>query len=399
MTEAVAELPRRNLYLTRLYYFLVVGANGFLFPFISLYYVRQGLSGLEIGLLGTVQASVGLVAAPMWGRWNDRSNRPRLLMQVALVATAVLMLILGRQSEFLIIAFLVGINSLVSAGLDPMSTNMANNVAAHYKDAGFGSIRLWGSMGWSLVTVPAGRLIQTLGIYTAFIGYAVGNILAAVTLRLVPQKAIETEDDATPAADPASIREVLLTIRHSPRLMSLSVGLGFSWLLTAGLYQFEVIYLDELGATETLIGLANALNALVELPGMLWADRLMRSRGPGWLLRMAFLVTAARMVAILAMPTVPMIMVMRLVLGLQYSFYAVGIIGYISAYTNRSYRVTTLALVSITLQNLMAIVGNPLSGAIYDAFGAYWLYVLGLIGSLGGWLALRLGKIESERVA
>jgi hypothetical protein len=37
-------------------------------------------------------------------------------------------------------------------------------------------------------------------------------------------------------------------------------------------------------------------------------------------------------------------------------------------------------------------VGNPLSGLVYDAVGAYWLYGVGLIGALGGWLALSLSK-------
>ena len=392
----VAAPPRRDLYLTRLYFFLWVGAGGFLLPFLSLYYRRQGLSGLQIGLLGTVASSAALVAAPIWGRWNDRFNRPRLLMQIGLIGTAILMLILGTQDQFLIIAILIGIDALISSGLDPVSSNLANNVAERYDDAGYGSIRLWGSLGWTIVTALAGRMIQTLGMYLAFVGYALGMALSALTLFLLPKDDLP-HGDAAPAIIPANMREVIVTIRNSPRLMSLVVGLGISWLLSSGLYQFEAIFLDELGATETLIGLANALNAAVELPGMLWADRLMRSRSPGWLLRVAFLLAAGRMIAILAFPTVPMIMVMRLVLGLQFSFFAVGVIGYITTFTDRGYRVTTLALITITLRNLVSMVGNPLSGLVFDAVGAYWLYAIALVGVLGGWLALWVGKAESER--
>lgn len=395
MIETV-DPPRRDLYLVRLYFFTWVGAGGFLLPFISVFFRRQGLSGLEIGLIGTVQASMGLLAAPIWGRWDDRFNRPRLLMQVGLIGTAIIMLIVGRQDQFVVIALLAGMDALVSSGLEPLSTNLANNIAERYHNAGYGSIRLWGSLGWTVVTAASGRFIQTLGMYFIFVGYAAAMAVSALMLFLLPKEAM-TSSDSRPAVVPANIREVLAIIRRSPRLMSLVVGLAILWFCSSGLYQFESVFLDELGASATLIGLANAINAAVELPGMLWADRLLRTRTPGWLLRAAFLLVAVRMVAILAFPTVPMIMAMRVVMGMHFSLFSVGLIAYITAYTGRGYRVTTLALITITLRNLVSMVGNPVSGLVYDFAGAYWLYALGLVGALGAWLALQLGRVESER--
>lgn len=389
---------RRDLLLVRLYFFTWIGAGGFLLPFLAIFYRRQGLSGLEIGLIGTVQAVAALLAAPVWGRWNDRFNRPRQLMQIGLTATAIIMLIVGRQDAFVFIAVLVGLDALLTAGLEPLSTNLAHNIAER-AGAGYGSIRLWGSLGWTVVAATGGRIIQSLGIYVAFIGYAVGMVLSAVTLRFLPREDVGPDDGARPAIIPANIGEVLNIIRHSPRLMSLAVGLGFYWLLTSGLYQFESIYLDELGASETLIGLANAINAAVELPAMLWADRMLRRRTPGWLLRASFLLVALRALTIMVFPTVPVIMAMRVVIGLHFSLYSVGLVGYITAHTGRGYRVTTLALITITLRSLVVMVGNPISGLVYDLAGAYWLYALGVLGGLGAWLALQLGKVEDRRAA
>ena len=101
---------------------------------------------------------------------------------------------------------------------------------------------------------------------------------------------------------------------------------------------------------------------------------------------------AGRMIAVLLFPSIEMLMLMRIVVGLQFSFYSVGIIAYITSYTRRSYRVTTLALFTITLRNLVVMVGNPLSGLVYDSAGAYWLYAIGLAGSLLGWGALQLTR-------
>ncbi len=159
-----AASPKRNLWAIRAYYFVTIGAGGFVFPFITLFYRQQGLSGVEIGWLGTIQAAIGLVAAPIWGRWSDRLNKPRQLLQLALVGTAVFHLILGQQDQFWTIALLVAAIALVMAGWNPLSDNLAVDIAEGVPGTGFGSIRLWGSLGWTIVTAVAGRLIEAVSV-------------------------------------------------------------------------------------------------------------------------------------------------------------------------------------------------------------------------------------------
>ena len=109
----------RNLRTIRAYYFLWLGAGGFLFPFLSIFYRQQGLSGAEIGLLGTIANLVGLSSAPLWGRLSDTASNPRRLLQVSLFGTALAMLILSRQTLFVWIALTIALNSLVSSALAP----------------------------------------------------------------------------------------------------------------------------------------------------------------------------------------------------------------------------------------------------------------------------------------
>jgi PPP family 3-phenylpropionic acid transporter len=271
-----------------------------------------------------------------------------------------------------------------------MSDNLAVKIAEQVPGVGFGSIRLWGSLGWTLVTAVAGRIISSFTIYFAFVGYAVGMVWGAISLHFMSKSPSQTA--GTPADPAISNRQLIRQIAQNRRMVGLAIALGVSWLLSSGLYPFEAIYMDELGASLTLIGLANALNAVVELPAMLWADKLLNRYTAGWLLRVAFLLQGVRMLAILLFPSIETLMLMRIVMGVQFSFYSVGIIAYINAYIKRSYRVTTLALFTITLRNLVVMISNPLSGVVYDAAGAYWLYAFGLAGALLGWLALQLSR-------
>ncbi len=375
----------------RLFMLLFIGGGGFLFPFVSLFYHYNGLSGTQIGLLGALGAGAGLLVAPFWGARSDRTSRPVRVMQGGLLATALVALILGRQSAFLPIAVFATLYSVTSAGLMPLADLLAAHVAVQANNAGYGSVRLWGSLGWTLVTAVAGRLIELFGLYLAFAGMAAGYVLSTLTLQWMPRAAIQL-----PAAERATrpgLREAMPAIARSRRLLGLSLSLGLYWLLTNNnLFQFEPIYMAQLGAGESLVGLANALNAAVELPAMLWADRLLRRFTAGWLLRFHFLLSIVRAVAMLLLPTIPTILACRAVLGLQYSLYSVAIIGYVNDHAPVGYRVTTLALVTVTLRSLMLMLGSPLSGFVFDASGAYWLYALNLGGSILGWAALQYSR-------
>lgn len=384
--------PKRNLWSIRAYYFVTLGAGGFVLPFITLFYRQQGLSGAKIGWLGTIQAAIGLVAAPIWGRWSDRLNRPRQLLQVALVGTAVFHLILGQQDQFWTIAFIVAATALIMAGWMPLSDNLAIGIAESIPGTGFGSIRLWGSLGWTIVTAVAGRLIELFSLGIIFIGYAVGMIIGVLNLFLIPNPTID-EPDPTVAPEPATnLRQAWRIIMQSKRLLGLAGGLGITWLLSGSIFSFEPIYMAELGASTSVIGLANALNAAIELPAMLWADKLVQRQTPGRLLRWALLLQMIRMIAVLIYPSVAMLMAMRAVLGLQYSFFVVGLIAYINTHSPKTYRATMMALYGMTLKNLTTIVGNPITGMLFDTVGAYWLYAIGLVGTLFGWLVLYFAR-------
>ena len=77
-------------------------------------------------------------------------------------------------------------------------------------------------------------------------------------------------------------------------------------------------------------------------------------------------------------------MIVRFLGGISFSFYTISYIGIISSRTKPSETGTVLALYTVTLAGLVNILAAPISGAIFDAIGARWLYALAMTGySLG----------------
>ncbi|MCO5194661.1 MAG: MFS transporter, partial [Anaerolineae bacterium] len=261
MVSSAETSSRHDLTFIRAYYFVLIGGWGFLYPFLSVFYRRQGLSGTEIGIIGTTQAVAALVAAPLWGRWSDASGRVRRLLQISFLLTAIFTLILGRQNLFLPIVTTALLITLAGAGQVPLSDTLALDIANRIPNVGYGSIRVYGSLGWALVTTFSGRLIELYGMFVGFVGNAAGMIASAVILFFLPRVS-PGHQSQTDTIRP-NWRQTARLLRQNRSLLGLAVAVSLASVAGIAVFQFEPIYLDELGASATLIGLASTIPAVV----------------------------------------------------------------------------------------------------------------------------------------
>ena len=374
----------------RLYY-LFTGTSGFLLPFLSLFYVDRGLTGTQIGWLGTVGSLTALVIAPLWGRWSDRIPHPRGLLQFSILGSAIFYLFMSQQHDFAWIALFVFLQALSISGTESISNSLVMDAVEGEEKAGFGSIRLWGSLGWALSSVVSGWLIERVGLFTAFVGNTFSAGMGILTLFFIPMKAKTAPSTVRPRT-----RELIRHFREDRAMVGLALALSLLWVTRMGTYQFEPIYMKQLGAGETLIGLTSMLGALPELAGMLWADRLVRSRGSHTVLKWGLLLFSGTALGIVVFPSIPTLITMRVLSGIAFSFYWVALVVFINERAPLGQTATTMALYLVTLRELVLMAGAPLSGMVFDFFGAYWLYPIGVAGTLLSWLVLNL-LVSGER--
>jgi PPP family 3-phenylpropionic acid transporter len=380
----------RNLWTLRLYYFLLIGGGGFLFPFINLFYRQQGLSGTEIGLLSTFASLAALIAAPWWGRRSDATSHPRRLLQFGLLATSVCMLALSRQTIFAGMALIVTLDALLSVNVAPLSDVVALAVTKQGR-AGYGSVRLWGSLGWAVTALLGGWLIEQTGLFTMFVGYAISSFASIALLALLQMPHWgQPQADRTEASPAYSWRATFAALWRDRTLLGLTLALSTLLFAVNGIRQFEPVFLDQLGAGETIIGLASTIGAAVELPAMLWVDRLGRRHSSGSLLRMSFLLFIAVALSVIIAPTVPVILFSHVIDGVAYSFFAVASVLFIAEVAPDRQVTTMMAIFTVTLPAIVRMISGPVSGWVFDARGAYALYVIGAIGAAVGWLIMKV---------
>lgn len=389
MVNIASSSVQRDLRRIRVYYLLLYCA-GFVLPYLNLFYQRLGLSGTEIGTIGAVAALTTLLFAPLWTTLVEKIGRGRALLQLGLILSALGYLWLSTQSQFLGIALVRGALALVGAAIVPLSDALAVSISGS-AGKGFGSVRAWSSVGWIFFGLSGGWMNQNLGSHAAFIATAILTFVNVLVLFSITSDHFAIQAiPVAPSADPSIRRDNLVAkLRGDPDMVALALMMIVIGLGNSGILQFETNYLAELGANDLVIGVAAVISAVVEIPFMLWADRLLVRRSARGVLMSSLAVYVVIRLVVLAAPSPLMIIITRALQGIAFSFYTIAIIHYIVQGAPTGQTRTTMALYNITLANVITILAAPVAGAAYDLIGARSLYLVAAIGYALGWLILR----------
>jgi PPP family 3-phenylpropionic acid transporter len=374
----------RDLIFARAYYFTFLGGWGFILPFINLFYVSLGLTGSQIGTIGSVSAIVGLLLSPIIVNEVKKRPQARGILQASLMLGAIGYFLLGQQTVFAAILVIVFLQSLVGAGIIPASDAMAVHVSEE-AGTGYGSVRVWASVGWILTVPASGWLIQRFGFEAGFLGVSLMWLTGAVlTLPIQPRYFVSQRLAGQPKSN---LRTAFHQIVRDRTLLGYAIALICMGFLNNGVLQFENVFLSELGASKLLISFAGILSAVVELPFMTYADRYVRRVGAHRVMLFAITMLLLQRAAVLLFPAIATIMIVRFVGGVSFSFMTIASVFLISSRTDPGETGTVLAIYTVTLAGLVSVLAAPVSGTIFDVIGARWLYAFSVLGyAIGFWI-------------
>jgi PPP family 3-phenylpropionic acid transporter len=239
-------------------------------------------------------------------------------------------------------------------------------------------VRVWASLGWILSVLLSGALIERFGFLAGFTGIGLMWIIGAGLLVFLSPRYFVAHVDVEISRP--SLRTALHHVLHDRTLLGFAVAIIFIGFLNNGVLQFENVFLSQLGASKQLISVAGILSAVVELPFMIFADRFVRRMGAHRVMILALSMIVLQRAAVLIFPSIAAIMIVRFLGGTSFSFYTISYMGIISSRTKAAETGTVLALYTVTLAGLVSMLAAPISGAIFDAIGARWLYGLAVAG-------------------
>ncbi len=374
-------------------YALIFGSMALVEPYLVPYLLGLGLSGTEVGNLMAVVNLVGLLFIPLASSAADRSGQHRRITVWSTLLQAASALAMGLLTTPLLIGAAV-IPFRYFAGLGMTTRNrLALAWLRQRNSQDYGSLRLWGSIGFSGVVVIAGMVAQQAGVPILFVASAV---LASASLALLGPFAAQL-----PAQEQRR-REG----RPSPVLVLLFVVIVLMTFSRAAYNGWVQDFIETgLGGGQSAVGLFMALVALVEVPVMAYEHHLVQRWGSGMTWALGLAVVTAGFFLFSLVQTVPQALLLAVPMGVSQGFTIVAPVVLIGQVSRPHNTTLNLALAGV-LGNLGTLIGSPIAGRLFDAYGVRTLLQVGALGMLltlivlvGGLRLAGLGTLRPEAAA
>ena len=140
-------------------YFWYFGILGLVVPFLSVFLDGRGFTSLEIGEILAVITATKIVAPSLWAQLADRTGKQLKIVQVgALLSLLSFSFIIWTMSYWPLIFSLAMFSLFWTAILPQIEVMTLNSIRRSAKI--YARIRLWGSIGFIVVAMVSGELIE-----------------------------------------------------------------------------------------------------------------------------------------------------------------------------------------------------------------------------------------------
>jgi MFS transporter, PPP family, 3-phenylpropionic acid transporter len=348
------------------FYFLYFAAFASLLPYFVLFYQRLGFSGAQIGLLTGVPPLVTLVATPFWTGVADAKQWHKLVMSLGIAVTVVVIFLLQSLTSFILVfAAILLFNFFFSAV--PSLADSATISMLGEERAMYGRIRLGGTIGWGLFAPIAGVLVQNYGLKIGFWGFC----LIMLMNFFVSQKFVHGSREKG-VSNPGGIR-VFLTSRRWIHFLFVAF-LGGVGAFSGVSYLFP--YMAELGANETMMGIAITISTLTELPVFFLGHRLVKKFGSYGLLILALVMLGIRSLLYAAVDSAFLVLIVQIFGGTIFPAMWLAGVSYADQNAPPGLKSTAQGLFGAVTFGVGAAVSGFIAGPLLENIGGRGMFLV-----------------------
>lgn len=364
------------------YYFFYFAFVGAFSPYFTLYLQSISLSATDIALLMSLMQLMRVLAPNLWGWLAEK-----LGMRVAIVRLSALASLAGFAVFFMTTEFagLFAAMALMAFFWSAALPLVEGLTFAHLGEAGhrYGSIRVWGSVGFIVAVLALGHSLDHLPI-TAVL-WVTAAILGGIVLCafMVPE-----------APRPPAQRETVSfgdTLRR-PQVQAL---LGACFLMSAAhgaLYVFYSIFLVDIGYDKALVGWMWTLGVIAEIVVFMLMSRITQHFSLRGILLFSFACAVLRFLMIgWGAGSLAVLLAAQLLHGATFGAYHAAAIAVVNQWFPGRLQSHGQALYGSLSFGAGGMLGGLLSGYTWETIGAAWTYTIGSGFALAGLVWLLLG--------
>lgn len=376
----LATSPVRALAFSRAFYAFYYAAGACLMPFLPIYFSDLGFSGGQIGVLRAIAPLMTLVSGPLWSGLADATRRHKAFWLTAIAGTWVAVLALSRASAYGGLIAIVVVQAFFAAPVIPLIDSAVLALLGTKKER-YGSLRLWGAVGWGISGFLIGQIIGRYGLAGAFSGYLLFFGCAGLAASGIPAAYQDVRRDFW-----RDLRALFADGAWTTFLATILIG----GLFMAVEVNYLMLYMDSLGARPALMGVMLAVATVSELPVWALAPRWLERWGPRGVLSLAFGAGAVQALAYAWLPALWLAVPVQLLHGLAFSAMWTAGVTYAAEVAPEGTQATAQGVFGGVQMGLCAMVGAFAGGVLLDRIGGARTFLIAALPPLFALLLVRL---------
>ncbi|MGI6664234.1 MAG: MFS transporter [Christensenellaceae bacterium] len=347
--------------------------------FVSLF-TQNGIDMRYVGIILAGNSFTSFIFPPIMGLFADKIQSKRKTLTFTLSAMAIFTVLTPFCGNHFILMFLASTlgQGFRSASVSLAETWILTEVSQPERDGSkinFSAIRLWGSLGFSIMCIVFYFVINVSG-SPVDITFFVGSFLALIAVGFSVRGKKRETPPAGGTAKAISFKEL-----KPGRLFKNYYYLTFMlvYVLLNSSMGFVQSYIPELlrqvGGSVALVGLVNGIRAFCEAPIMLISPWIVKKIGYEKSLMVTGLVYVVEQFIYLIAKTPSMVLVGQILRGSASGILFSSAVAYIFSLVPRSLSASAQTFAAGGA-NLLSMIANFLSGFLIDAFGLRSLFVV-----------------------
>lgn len=384
--------------LTQILYFASFSA---LMGYASVYLLGQGVSN---SLIGTTLALVSIIAVftqPMAASAVDKKViKLQSLVNIILIATVILSLCLYffELPTMMLLCVFVGIVTFMMT-VQPLFNSMAFLFEKYGIQINYGLARGLGSAAYALASAVLGYLVEDFGTGVIPLFYIIGNILLIIVVYtyVVPknqQHLVQHEQQNKEETEQKQLSFFQFCALYK-KFMIFVVGVVLVFFTHTIINNFFIQVITPIGGTESQMGIAVFIAAIVELPAMAMFNIMRKKINCATLLKLSVVMFALKHLLTFLATNIFMIYVAQVLQIGAYAIFIPASVYYVNEVISKQDLVKGQSMVTVGI-TASGIIANFAGGILLDAVGVYRLLMIGVVVSVVGGLIV-FGSIEKKK--
>lgn len=369
--------------------FIFFGSVCAVMGYASVYLLDQGVSN---SLIGTILAAISVIVVftqPAIAAYADKNKHIELRKIIS--AVMVLAVILSVATFFvkdvvvLLLCVYVGISTCIQTVM-PLMNSLAFVFEKQGIEINYGIARGIGSAAYALVSFALGYLVEDFGTSVISLVYILFNVLLVLAVNSFVLPKSERKDVAEVEEEKATEEKQLSFIdffKKYKKFMIFVLGVVIVYFTHTIINNFFIQILTPIGGTESDMGTAVFLAAIVELPAMGLFNSIRKKVKVSTLLKFSAIMFAVKHALTFLATDMTLIYVAQFCQIAAYAILIPASVYYVNSIVAKQDQIKGQSMVTMAM-TASGIVANLAGGFLLDGIGVHNVLLMGTVISVIG---------------